>query len=117
MTSSNGGASPISAKRKALAAVPPNAITQTTAAGSGTKQALVVSLLQRPGGATIASIMQVTGWQSHSVRGFFASVVRKKLDLPLTSEMTDGIRVYRSAAPKPARSRPKKAQAGLSSPE
>jgi hypothetical protein len=61
------------------------------------KQMRVLGLLSRPGGTTIAGIMQCTGWQSHSVRGFLAAVVRKKLGLKLESEKSDGERVYRIA--------------------
>ena len=61
------------------------------------KQDQVLRLLRGPSGVTIEKITQATGWQVHSVRGFFAGVVRKKLGLNLQSEKTDGERVYRIA--------------------
>ncbi len=69
---------------------------------SNSKQAGVVDMLRESQGATISAIMKATGWQQHSVRGFFAGVVRKKLGLTLASEKpNDGDRVYRIVASEP----------------
>jgi hypothetical protein len=61
----------------------------------GSKQSRIIALLSSPKGATVAAIMQATGWQRHSVRGFLAGVVRKRLKLNLISQEVDGARVYR----------------------
>jgi hypothetical protein len=66
-----------------------------TPAKPDTKHARIVAMLRSPGGATIAAIMTATEWQQHSVRGFLAGVVRKRLGLNLISEVTDKGRVYR----------------------
>jgi hypothetical protein len=51
-------------------------------------------MLRSPDGTTISAMMKTTGWQEHSVRGFLAGVVRKKLKLKLDSKKIDGSRVY-----------------------
>ena len=81
-----------SSRRAAPAAASSGAIAKARA---GTKNARILAMLRKRGGTTIAAIVAATGWQQHSVRGFFAGVVRKKLHLNLLSEAGDDGRVYR----------------------
>jgi hypothetical protein len=62
---------------------------------SGTKQSAAIDMLHSPGGATITALTKATGWQPHSVRGFLAGVVRKRLKLDLQSAVVEGVRIYR----------------------
>ncbi|HWT78403.1 MAG TPA: DUF3489 domain-containing protein [Candidatus Methylomirabilis sp.] len=77
-----------------------NTQTASRLSGRTTKHDRVLGLLQARGGTTIAAISKVTGWQPHSVRGFFAGVVKKKLGLTLASEKTKSGRIYRIVRPK-----------------
>lgn len=58
------------------------------------KQAKVLAMLKCHGGTTINAISRATGWQPHSVRGFLAGVVRKRLRLNLRSERNGDVRRY-----------------------
>jgi hypothetical protein len=60
------------------------------------KQERMLLLLRRPHGATVAELMDVANWQAHSIRGFLAGTIKKKLSLPLVSSKDrDGVRRYR----------------------
>ena len=65
---------------------------------AGTKQAMLIEMLQRPEGATLDEITTATGWQTHTVRGAMSGALGKKLGLVITSEKEDVRgRVYRIA--------------------
>jgi Protein of unknown function (DUF3489) len=98
---------PSRAKRsgaKKTAAVSPRAVKASSdRVEPDTKQDKIVALLRRPEGANLDVLVKETGWQKHSVRGFLAGTVRKKLKLPLLSEKIDGVRNYRIGTAKSAR--------------
>ena len=71
---------------------------KTNKTDARSKQARVIAMLQSPTGTTIAAIMKATGWQPHSVRGFLAGVVRKRLKMKLISKKVDGNRIYQIAS-------------------
>lgn len=80
-----------------LATVKPKDTTPP-AVRAGTKQALLIDLLKRKAGATIAEAAEATGWQPHSVRGAISGTLKKKLGLTVTSTAVEGRgRIYRIA--------------------
>jgi hypothetical protein len=86
----------------------PTSARKTDKVESGSKQTRLIAMLRSPTGATIAGMMAATGWQQHSLRGFLAGVVRKRLKLKLTSKKIDGTRVYQVAGTEGSKPRPRK---------
>ena len=98
-----------SAKKNLTGPRPPDRATKSSQPNTGasktrktdpnSKQSRVIAMLQSPAGATIAAMVKATGWQQHSVRGFLAGVVRKRLKLKLDSAKgVDRTRIYRLAS-------------------
>jgi len=83
---------PVTAKPKKVAVV----TVVSPKLRENTKQAKLIGLLRRPGGATIADLAKATGWQRHTVRGAISGALKKKHGLAVLSEKAEGKdRVYR----------------------
>ena len=94
-------AAPAASKKAkaANAAKPKDAAPGAKGAREGSKKAIVLDLIKRAEGATLAEIMTATAWQAHSVRGFISGSLGKKMGLKIESEKrADGVRAYRVSA-------------------
>lgn len=57
---------------------------------ASTKQAQIIAMLQRPEGATVAEMVEATGWLAHTVRGSISGALKKKLGLPIAAHKVEG---------------------------
>ena len=77
------------------AAVPEDPAKPPASPRKNTKQQIMIDLLIREGGATLAELAEATQWQIHTVRGAPSGVLKKRLELDITSENVGGRgRVY-----------------------
>lgn len=84
------------AKKKAAKAPKPKSAKPAKEKKADTKLQVVINLLKRSEGATVADIMKATGWLKHTVRGCFSGALKKKHGYEITSEKPeDGDRVYK----------------------
>lgn len=83
---------PAPARKKARANRP---LRSQSTSRTDSKQAHAIAMLRSTNGASIEALMKATGWQQHSIRGFLAGVVRRRLGLKLQSVKVDGCRLYR----------------------
>jgi len=74
---------------------PGNNKSVATGPPGATKAERVLALLKAPPGASLRAIMELTGWQSHTVRGFISAQVTKRMGFKIQSFKRDGERIYR----------------------
>ena len=86
---------PAKAPVKPVASKKASSEPKPAVAREGSRKAIVIALLEKPEGASLAEIMEATGWQSHSVRGFISGNLVKKSGLKVDSfKRDDGQRAY-----------------------
>ena len=78
------------ARPKPAQAFEDNGTANPVAIRPGTKQAQIIAMLQRPEGATVAEMVEATGWLAHTVRGSISGALKKKLGLPIVAEKVEG---------------------------
>lgn len=75
--------------------VSPDRASAAVSPDLGTKAERVMTLLKSPSGASLRAIMDLTGWQPHSVRGFISAQLAKRMGFQIQSFKRDGERIYR----------------------
>ena len=81
---------------KAAKSDPDGTRTAKPVPAAETKTSVAIRKLRAAKGVTIEALMEATGWQAHSVRGFLSGVIKKKLGLRVVSDVgKDGVRRYR----------------------
>jgi hypothetical protein len=71
------------------------AVSEKQSTGKGSKTEAILTLMREPGGTTLKAIMEVTGWQAHSIRGFISGTLGKKMGLSVASTKSEnGERSY-----------------------
>ena len=84
-----------SGKKATPAKKTPKGAKKATGARDGSKTAMILEMLKRPGGATAKELLEATGWQPHSLRGFISGTLGKKMGLTVVSTKgEDGERTY-----------------------
>ena len=81
-------------QRSRQKSAPATVVRKREPSGQVTKADQILALLKQPGGASLKSIVDATGWQPHSVRGFVSGQLAKKRGLRVESFRRDGERMY-----------------------